>query len=381
MINVKSYTGVVIADIHMGAIKADILAEELDSIFIKYIECMKSLDFVMIAGDLFDTKLALNSKHTKRLFSFMKKLMNLCIEKDAKLRIIYGTEYHESNQLSTLQFLMKSKCDVKIYETVADEELYPDFNVLYIPEEYIKDIDEYYKDFFNNKYDMVIGHGMVNEVAFASKIQTSEVTMLRAPIFNTKKLLDLCEGPLFFGHIHKHQCIRDRLYYVGSFSRWCFGEEEPKGFMKVVYTPETKEYTTDFIENTKAKSYNTMVVDYNNTTDDMNYILNMINSVEYDKLRIIFNIPENHENPLLLSSMITDTFSKYKDIKIVINNNYKEKRKKMEQELKKLQSTFDFMMDDGMSVEEKICKFIKIKYNINISIDEMREYLYNKISL
>ena len=36
MINVKSYTGVVIADIHMGAIKADILAEELDSIFIKY---------------------------------------------------------------------------------------------------------------------------------------------------------------------------------------------------------------------------------------------------------------------------------------------------------------------------------------------------------
>ena len=151
--------------------------------------------------------------------------------------------------------------------------------------------------------------------------------------------------------------------------------------MKVVYTPETKEYTTDFIENTKAKSYNTMVVDYNNTTDDMNYVLNMINSVEYDKLRIIFNIPENHENPLLLSSMITDTFSKYKDIKIVINNNYKEKRKKMEQELKKLQSTFDFMMDDGMSVEEKICKFIKIKYNIDISIDEMREYLYNKISL
>ena len=377
----KSYTGVVIADIHMGAIKADILAEELDSIFIKYIECMKSLDFVMIAGDLFDTKLALNSKHTKRLFSFMKKLMNLCIEKDAKLRIIYGTEYHESNQLSTLQFLMKSKCDVKIYETVADEELYPDFNVLYVPEEYIKDIDEYYKDFFNNKYDMVIGHGMVNEVAFASKIQTSEVTMLRAPIFNTKKLLDICKGPLFFGHIHKHQCIRDRLYYVGSFSRWCFGEEEPKGFMKVVYTPETKEYTTDFIENTKAKSYNTMVVDYNNTTDDMNYVLNMINSVEYDKLRIIFNIPENHENPLLLSSMITDTFSKYKDIKIVINNNYKEKRKKMEQELKKLQLTFDFMMDDGMSVEEKICKFIKIKYNIDISIDEMREYLYNKISL
>ena len=381
MINVKSYTGIVIADIHMGAIKADILAEELDSIFIKYIECMKSLDFVMIAGDLFDTKLALNSKHTKRLFSFMKKLMNLCIEKNAKLRIIYGTEYHESNQLSTLQFLMKSKCDVKIYETVADEELYPDFNVLYVPEEYIKDIDEYYKDFFNNKYDMVIGHGMVNEVAFASKIQTSEVTMLRAPIFNTKKLLDICKGPLFFGHIHKHQCIRDRLYYVGSFSRWCFGEEEPKGFMKVVYTPETKEYTADFIENTKAKSYNTMVVDYNNTTDDMNYVLNMINSVEYDKLRIIFNIPENHENPLLLSSMITDTFSKYKDIKIVINNNYKEKRKKMEQELKKLQSTFDFMMNDGMSVEEKICKFIKIKYNIDISIDEMREYLYNKISL
>ena len=120
----KSYTGVVIADIHMGAIKADILAEELDSIFIKYIECMKSLDFVMIAGDLFDTKLALNSKHTKRLFSFMKKLMNLCIEKNAKLRIIYGTEYHESNQLSTLNPVnvhLANPIYIKTIEALSDK--------------------------------------------------------------------------------------------------------------------------------------------------------------------------------------------------------------------------------------------------------------------
>ena len=130
IMNNKTYVGVVLADIHMGAIKAETLLKELDESVIKYLENLKILDFVVISGDLFDTKISLNSDHARCLFIFIKKLMNICIDKKAKLRIIKGTQFHDNNQLDILKFLSKSNCDVKIFDTVSNEELFPEFNVL-----------------------------------------------------------------------------------------------------------------------------------------------------------------------------------------------------------------------------------------------------------
>ena len=172
---------------------------------------------------------------------------------------------------------------------------------------------------------MIFGHGMVNEVAFVAKMQQSELTMQKAPIFKTDTLLDICEGPIFFGHIHKSQCIQDRFYYVGSFSRWVFGEEEPKGFFTVAYTPRTHKYDVEFVNNKLAKTYDTMVIDYNSyfyrndENQQIEHILMLAKNTKSDKLRIIFNIPEDYENPILLTNLINDMFSKYRNIKIVIN--------------------------------------------------------------
>ena len=52
-----------------------------------------------------------------------------------KIRIIQGTESHDNNQLEILDILAKNKqLDFKIFYEVAEEELFPDFNVLYVPE-------------------------------------------------------------------------------------------------------------------------------------------------------------------------------------------------------------------------------------------------------
>ena len=131
------YVGLVIADIHAGAMESDRLFYELDENFIKYIKSMKLIDFIVIAGDLFDSKLSLNSEHVRSIFAFLKELADLCVKKNIKLRIIKGTESHDNKQLDTLRFLTHSNLDIKIFDKVCDEELFPGCNVLYIPEEYV----------------------------------------------------------------------------------------------------------------------------------------------------------------------------------------------------------------------------------------------------
>lgn len=384
----KTYVISIISDIHWGAMPADKLYEELDKGFLKYLKSLKILDAVIITGDLFDNKLNLNSDHVKYLFLFIKKLFTICNDKGSKIRFIKGTTFHDNNQLDVLKFFSNFNVDFKIFETVSNEELFPDFNVLYVPEEYMKDTEEYYKDYFNKSYDMIFGHGMVNEVAFVAKSQLSEVSMQKAPIFKSENLLNITKGPIFFGHIHKSQCIKDRLYYVGSYSRWVYGEEEPKGFMMCAYTPKTSKYEVEFIENKNAPLYNTMIIDYSSSfyRDDQNqqmdYIIRMVTNLTVDRLRIIFNIPETYENPILLTNLINDVFMKYKHIKVVINNNSKENQKKheMEEKIKLLLTKYDFIFDKGVSPEEKLSRFIKIKYNKDITVDNMRNYLYQKIN-
>lgn len=384
----KTYIGAVISDIHFGAMPAQRLFDELDKGFLKYLKSLKILDFVVIDGDLFDNKLNLNSEHVKYAFIFLRKLMEICVSHNTKLRIIKGTEFHDNKQLDVLKFFSNFNVDFKIFETVDNEELFPNFNVLYIPEEYMADKKEYYKDYFNKEYDMIFGHGLMNEVAFVAKNQESEVTMQKAPIFKSEELLNICKGPIFFGHIHKSQCIKDSIYYVGSYSRWVYGEEEPKGFMMCGYTPHTGKFEVEFIENKLAPEYNTIIIDYNSAfyRDDadhqLDYIIRMVNNLKVDRIRIIFNIPEDYENPILLTNLINDVFSKYKNIKIIINNNSKEMKKKreMEEKIKTLLTKYDFIFNKAISPEEKLSRFIKLKYNKDISIENMRNYLYQKIN-
>ena len=128
------YKGVLIADIHFGAMPVDNLYNELQ-MFLDYIE-KKSLDFIVIFGDWFDRKLNMNSKDAKYSTLFFERICQIAMENDIKIRIIQGTESHDNNQLEILDILAKNKqIDLKIIYEADDEELFPDFNVLYVPEE------------------------------------------------------------------------------------------------------------------------------------------------------------------------------------------------------------------------------------------------------
>jgi len=381
------YVGAIFADVHTGAFKPVILYNEFKEEALEYLEGLAILDFIVICGDFFHTKLSMNSDHAKYAFQILMRLLDICEKKNAKLRIVKGTESHDNKQLEIFESIIKmSKYDFKIIDTVGTEMLFDDMKVLYIPEEYVEDKDEYYKDYFDQEYDMIFGHGLVSEVVFVASRQESEETMAKAPVFKSEELLRICKGPVFFGHIHTPQVINDRFIYVGSFSRWSFGEEEDKGFYTVSYETDSSNFMTEFIVNKKARKYDTITIDYTSPifdkseTEQVDYLIKLANSLVIDYLRLEINIPEEYDKSPLLVNMINDVFNKYPNIKTKINNNKKLRQKKeTEEKINLLLTRYGFIFDKTLSHEEKLSLFIKEKYNRNIPVNKMRQYLYEQL--
>lgn len=376
----------VISDIHFGAFDAEMLFNELNEEFLKPLSKKDKLDLVVITGDYYDKKISQNSKHARYSTLFFTNLVNICIDKGAKLRIIQGTESHDNDQLELLKIISKDyKCDVKIIYNVEKEEVFKDFKVLYIPEEYMVNKDEYYADYFNDEYNMIFGHGMVQEVAFCALSQESANTMSKAPIFSTDVFREICKGPVIFGHIHTPQTIKDTVYYVGSFSRWTFGEEEDKGYCDIIYNIDNGYYEVKYMVNELARQFDTVELSPSNNffnkniEEQLNFIHNMTYISDANFIRLIINLPVDYENERLLTEMVKDTFSRHKNIKILIKSNSKMKTKvEIEDKINRLMDKYGFMFDKSIYYDEKICRYIKEKYGKNIPIEKIRKYIFGE---
>ena len=375
------YKGALIADIHFGALPIDDLYNELQ-MFLDYID-KKDIDFIIILGDWFDRKLNMNSKDAKYSTICFERICQIAMNNNIKVRMIQGTESHDNNQLEILEILAKNKhIDFKVFYEVGEEELFPNFNVLYVPEEYITSFDDKYGKYMNNNYDMIFGHGVIQEVKFASYLQQTEKTMKKAPIFKSNMLMSICDGPIFFGHVHTRDVFHDRVYYVGSYSRWMFGEEEDKGFYTVKYDNKTKEFETKFIVNQLAKRYDTIEI-YDKDTrfykldkeSQIKYLISILDGIDYDFIRIQFYIPDDYSEYNFLISMITESFSKYKNVKLDFKVNSKIKsRKQVEEKINILLERYGFIFDNKIDCYTKIRQFIIEKFNKDISIDKIKDF-------
>lgn len=375
------YKGALIADIHFGALPIDDLYNELQ-MFLDYID-KKDIDFIVILGDWFDRKLNMNSKDAKYSTICFERICQIAMNNNIKVRMIQGTESHDNNQLEILEILAKNKhIDFKVFYEVGEEELFPNFNVLYVPEEYITSFDDKYGKYMNNTYDMIFGHGVIQEVKFAAYLQQTEKTMKKAPIFKSNMLMSICDGPIFFGHVHTRDVFHDRVYYVGSYSRWMFGEEEDKGFYTVKYDDKTKEFETKFIVNQLAKRYDTIEI-YDKDTrfykldkeSQIKYLISILDSIDYDFIRIQFYIPDYYSEYNFLISMITESFSKYKNVKLDFKVNSKIKsRKQVEEKINILLERYGFIFDNKIDCYTKIRQFIIEKFNKDISIDKIKDF-------
>lgn len=373
----------VLGDVHFGYYPANLLYNEFQLV-IETIE-ERNIDVVIIVGDYFDTRLSLSSPHSVNAIKAFCDLLKICEKKNIKLRMLKGTSSHDiDNQLNNLANIAKSsKCDFKLFLTVGEEELFPDCKVLYIPEEYMENKEEFYKDFFNTKYNCIFGHGMFEETNFSS---IKNKNMKKYPVFNSKHIEDLCSGPIVFGHIHQTQKIRDRIIYTGSFTRSKFGEEEAKGFYITYYNTETDETEFEFIENTKAMDFKTMKILPDSEfysmliNDQIQFIRDLITKYKKDKLRIMLVLPDEYDNLESLYSNLSVVFGSLDDVVFVIIDNIK--NKSMDETIKKiniLKEKYDFIFDKSIPYEDKIKQFISVKKGKDIPVERIRELIYGNV--
>ena len=174
------YSFLVVGDIHFGYYPPELLYKEFNLI-IDSIDKYQP-DCVVIAGDYYDTKLSMASAHSVYSIKAFSNLIKKCEDLNIKVRQIKGTNSHDpENQLKNLaQIANSSRCDYKLILTVDEEELFPGFRVLYIPEEYMDDKDTYYALYFKNRYQGVFGHGMFEETNFSSQTKFKSMRKYKA---------------------------------------------------------------------------------------------------------------------------------------------------------------------------------------------------------
>ncbi len=231
-----------IADIHFSKTKEIIgFVNPMEEFITKFLaDPFTGEKIIIIAGDYFDTLLSPQDEAAKLGAKYLKKLESI----SDKLIILYGTMSHDRENYDVLRpFLASSTIFIKKPEVIN--------NILFIPENYPTDWQEFYAPWLGkrtNKYDMIIGHGMITGGSMGSIIIQDEVDNQRlgGKHFNPDTLSE-CADQVFFGHIHIGQEIRPNVRYIGSMNRLRFGDETPKGFWTSIIDKSTPKGPSDAV--------------------------------------------------------------------------------------------------------------------------------------
>ena len=342
-----------IADIHIGKKSAERLRKELEEGFLKYIEDEKDhLDLVTIAGDYFDRIIRFNEPAGVLALDTLDRIIETAKNGHFLVRIIQGTKSHDNNQLDVFNSYEETYPDIlKIITKVTKETINlkgHELKVLYLPEEYPTDPDSYYKDYFSDHYDLIYGHGMTDIVGFSFSDWKDEGENISfgTPVHNTDKLLDLSSGPVMFGHIHNKKSYKDKFYYTGSYSRYAFDSQEPKGWLVSEINPDdTSDYTVEFKENKLAPTYGIIEVDtlpLEEGTDLLELLKTMSSMYDYSK------IISSDDNKLKIIRQLSEGSN---DIKV-------QTAKKIETE--RVDEKFNFILENKLSTAETVKRYLEV---------------------
>lgn len=347
-----------ISDIHIGKKDDMRLKEELE-IFFDYLKDTENIDMITISGDLFDRVLTANEYGTTLALEFIQRLIDLYIP-EIDIRIIKGTRSHDFNQLDILKvFKEKAGSHFKIIEK-NEVEVFNGYKILYLPEEYPTDYDDFYKENLlgveDKVYDFIIGHGMIDFIAFTGYEDDSENRVHGTPTHKADDLIRVTKGPIIFGHIHEKQEYKDKIYYTGSYSRYSFDTPSEKGFMVFdIDDDDPSKFKMTFIENTKAPTYAVLDIDKLNlegVDDHVKYIKELSDKYDFVKIKT-----GNNAN-LDIARALTE-----KDSSIKVQSVNKEK------ETIKVDPKYEYILKKELPLNETIRKFMNEEYDKDIDLD------------
>lgn len=289
MVNKYSNKGTLIqahiADLHFGVINPKTQYDILKTQIIDVLYQLPILDIIAIDGDLFDRKYMSDTDAILYATKFISDLVILSRIKSSTLVIIAGTREHDAGQLKLFyHYLNDTSIDIRIVETIQFEYI-KGARILCIPELYNYPEDDYYEFLFNSgHYDMCFMHGTIEGSGYNN--------IPGAKLFTMKDFCN-CKGPIISGHIHTGGCFNSYFYYTSSPLRWRFGEEQPKGFLIVLYDLVSRYHYT-YLQEVKSFTYKTVNLSdiVNNDPDDIiNYINYLKESENIDYIRVQFDVP------------------------------------------------------------------------------------------
>lgn len=371
-------------DFHFGAKDDEHLAQEYETIFNSFIEENKEeIDLLVISGDLFHKELKTSSDSMRLLLRCFTKTLKICESSRIQVRLLQGTMSHDRGQVETLGIALSHFKNFKVITSCCAEEIYKDFKVLYIPEEYPKDMKEFYKEAIfeaeDKAYDFVFFHGTIDFQAFASQAYESELSMESAPVFKADDLIRICKGAVTGGHIHTACDYKEKVFYHGSFSRTCQGEPKSKGFMYYVYDSEKESFDHEFVENTDAPIFKSLSVDelFEGSAENLEVFMKTLEAASGDKsitYRFVMSEKLAKEHPEIkkvVSDFTTDSKNLNFQIKHSVENVSSDETQQMEDEEEE-QNELAFLADPALDYSEKIQKFMETKFCTKVELDKIR---------
>lgn len=215
-------------------------------------------NILFFPGDLFDHLLLPNTKEYLAIVGFLIWVLKFCEKYNITLRVLEGTPSHDHKQcliMDTLFEYIKPRIPYRYFTTMSVEVIEEyGISVLYIPDKFLPSHTDIYiaaKELMAlhgfDKVDYIIMHG-----AFEDQLPAN----CGISTHNTDLYSELCNYYVLSGHIHKH-FIRKKIVSVGSYTRMIHGEEEDKGYVRIVMKSED-DYTIKQVVNPNARPYITI---------------------------------------------------------------------------------------------------------------------------
>ena len=392
-----NYKILLLADMHFGAINLQRFRSELDSCLFNKFKEFEYLDYIIIAGDLFDTKEQVSSPVFESVYKFILDLYRYS-ESDFKYNklptiiLVEGTTSHDNYQLNILGEIFADKgFPINVINKVTTlKTLYPDedFDILFLPTEYMTDKDEYYKEYFSNEYDLIIGHGMVDKIHYASEDKKG---ILSTPVFSVDKLLSICKK-CYFGHIHNRLTYNKNFHYIGPTTKWEFGKDKEKpGYYLLEIDTDKGEIMETYIENENAQVLPSVIltIDENMTLEELNeilteYIDHTKSNENVTRVRLIVDIDSSLDMHDEMKDFIISKYGSDNNVHLIINIIQSEKGNNDNNESSENNNENDegndrhnssYITDESLSDAAKISRFIAKNSGKTISEKKIMEFL------
>lgn len=342
-----------ISDLHIGAFSPKAQYEILKNQFIDRITPL-DYDVLVFNGDTYDHKCMSNSDMALYTSLIVRACVDDCRRKNATFIINYGTESHDAGQLKQFYHYLEDKTvHVEIVEDIKFVYTHG-AKILCIPEKYNMGIDYYQKCLIESgDYDLCLLHGMIEGAVYQSG--SNDLSTNKSPTFIYSDFR-MCYGPILCGHVHTPGCFNSHIYYSGSPLRWCFGEEEDKGFLYVAIDLDSHKYYPYFwtIESYK---YCTINLDFM-LMEDPNKVISYINDLQakgIHNVRVEF-AKQMTDQELANLSILKNFYKNNQSVKIKDTNFRKSLYN--DEELNKKIDKYSYLMDPKLNEYQILTMYI-----------------------